>query len=44
MAVELDLTRYLVKPLTGDKLLEALEKASDEYNLKLSKITQLTII
>jgi len=30
-AVELELTRYLVKPVTGSKLLEALEKASDEY-------------
>jgi len=33
MAIELDLTRYLVKPLTGKTLLDALEKASDEYNL-----------
>jgi len=30
-AIELDLTRYLVKPLIGESLLEALEKASDEY-------------
>ncbi|MCH9739466.1 MAG: response regulator transcription factor [Epsilonproteobacteria bacterium] len=33
LAVELELTRYLVKPLTGTKLLEALEKAADEYAL-----------
>ena len=32
-AIELELTRYLVKPLTGQILLEALEKASDEYAL-----------
>jgi len=31
MAIELELTRYLIKPVTGKKLLEALEKASDEY-------------
>ena len=30
-AVELELTRYLVKPVIGKKLLEALEKASNEY-------------
>jgi len=30
-AVELELTRYLVKPVIGKKLLEALEKAADEY-------------
>ena len=33
MAIELELTRYLIKPVTGKKLLEALEKASDEYAL-----------
>jgi len=33
IAIELELTRYLVKPVTGNKLLEALEKASDEYAL-----------
>lgn len=32
-AVELELTRYLVKPLIGKTLLEALEKAADEYAL-----------
>ena len=32
-AIELELTRYLVKPLIGQTLLEALEKASDEYAL-----------
>jgi DNA-binding response OmpR family regulator len=32
-AIELELTRYLIKPLTGQTLLEALEKASDEYAL-----------
>jgi len=31
-AVELNLTRYLVKPVIGKKLLEALEKAANEYN------------
>ena len=31
MAIELELTRYLIKPVTGKKLLEALEKASDDY-------------
>jgi DNA-binding response OmpR family regulator len=31
-AVELGLTRYLVKPLTGSDLLEALEKAVDEID------------
>ncbi|HHD81813.1 MAG TPA: response regulator transcription factor, partial [Campylobacterales bacterium] len=32
-AIELKLTRYLVKPLIGKSLLEALEKAADEYAL-----------
>lgn len=31
LAVELELTRYLVKPLTKTKLLEALEKAANEH-------------
>ena len=30
-AVELELTRYLVKPLTSNELMEALTKAADEY-------------
>ena len=30
-AIELELTRYLVKPVIGKKLLEALEKAANEY-------------
>jgi len=30
-AVELELTRYLIKPLTGTKLLAALKKAAEEY-------------
>ncbi len=36
-AIELELTRYLIKPVTGAKLLEALEKASDEYALICKK-------
>jgi DNA-binding response OmpR family regulator len=32
-AIELELTRYLIKPVTGERLLDALEKASDEYTL-----------
>jgi len=32
-AIELELTRYLVKPLIGKTLLDALEKAADEYAL-----------
>ena len=36
-AIELELTRYLVKPLIGKTLLEALEKASDEYCLICKK-------
>lgn len=38
-AVELELTRYLVKPITGKTLLEALEKAADEYMLLTQKET-----
>lgn len=38
-AVELELTRYLIKPLTGTKLLEALEKAVDEYKVIHNKKT-----
>jgi len=30
-AIELELTRYLVKPLTSQELVEALSKAADEY-------------
>lgn len=30
-AVELELTRYLVKPVTSMELMEALSKAADEY-------------
>jgi len=43
MAIELELTRYLIKPVTGKKLLEALEKASEEYALiyKIEQIIQL---
>jgi len=36
-AIELKLTRYLVKPLIGKTLLEALEKAADEYALIYKK-------
>jgi len=36
-AIELALTRYLVKPLIGKTLLEALEKAADEYALIYKK-------
>lgn len=32
-AVELELTRYLVKPVTSNDLMEALSKAADEYSL-----------
>jgi len=31
-AVELELTRYLVKPVTSMELMEALDKAADEYD------------
>ncbi len=37
LSIELELTRYLVKPVTGEKLLEALEKAADEYLLIAQK-------
>ncbi len=37
LSIELELTRYLVKPVTGEKLLEALEKAADEYLLIVQK-------
>ncbi len=33
-AVELELTRYLVKPVTSVELVEALSKAADEYTCK----------
>jgi len=37
-AVELELTRYLVKPVTSMELMEALRKAADEYeNMKVSQ-------
>ena len=36
-AIELELTRYLVKPVTGKKLLEALEKAANEYAIIYTK-------
>lgn len=41
-AVELELTRYLVKPVTSIKLMEALGKAADEYgDMKLSNVIDL---
>lgn len=41
-AVELELTRYLVKPVTSVELMEALSKAADEYeNRKLPKAVDL---
>ncbi len=41
-AVELELTRYLVKPVTSIELMEALSKAADEYrDTKLPKLVDL---
>ncbi len=41
-AVELELTRYLVKPVTSIELMEALSKAADEYvGTNVSKVIDL---
>ena len=42
-AVELGLSRYLVKPLTNDDLVKALEKCTDELNLS-SQATKKSIV
>ncbi len=43
LSIELELTRYLVKPVTGERLLEALEKAADEYLLIAKKEEQVEL-
>jgi two-component system response regulator VanR len=40
-AVELELTRYLVKPVTGEELLEALQKAAQELQTRFPKLVEL---
>ena len=40
-AVELELTRYLVKPVTGEELLEALEKAAKELQERFPQYKDL---
>lgn len=43
LAIELELTRYLVKPMVGTDLLEAIEKAVDERALYTQPITKTYI-
>jgi two-component system response regulator VanR len=40
-AVELELTRYLVKPVTGEELLEALQKAAQELQTRFPQFMDL---